>query len=187
MNGPFPGSFETPRPVQLDDVESELFYGSHQGSVQACAQAVAKGADVNVRTKADLDGVGIGATALHVAAFRGHEDVVTALLRAKADAVATTGRGEMPLQLATRMGHVEVVKVLRAAGAAPQHAGLSLLLLKVNWTKTGAIPGKSHFLCLRASETRPRASCSSCLKLQPPGCGLPASLGLGFFRPFCLL
>ncbi|CAE7705957.1 ASZ1, partial [Symbiodinium pilosum] len=45
-----------PAGVQLDDVESELFYGAHQGSVASCTNAVSKGVDVNVRTKADLDG-----------------------------------------------------------------------------------------------------------------------------------
>ncbi|CAE7706239.1 Ank2, partial [Symbiodinium necroappetens] len=110
---------------------SELFYGAHQGSVASCTKAVAKGADVNVRTKADLDGVGTGASALHVAAVRGHEDVVAALLHAGSDPLALTGRGETPVQLATRMGHVEVVKVLRSSGGTPTHVeGVSQLLTK---------------------------------------------------------
>mmetsp|Transcript_17521 Transcript_17521/g.32967 ORF Transcript_17521/g.32967 Transcript_17521/m.32967 type:complete len:355 (-) Transcript_17521:8-1072(-) len=128
-----------PAGVQLDDVESELFYGAHQGSVAACSSAVAKGADVNVRTKADLDGVGTGATALHVAAVRGHEDVVAALLRAGSDPLSVTGRGESPIQLATRMGHVDVVKVLRSSGGAPNHVeGVSQLLNKAppSWRDT---------------------------------------------------
>ncbi|CAJ1333449.1 unnamed protein product [Effrenium voratum] len=113
----------------LDELESELFYGAHQGSVAACARAVAQGVDVNVRTKADLDSVGVGATALHVTAVRGHEDVAAGLLRAKADALALSGRGETPVQLAARNGHVEVVKVLRAAGAVPLQAeGISKLM-----------------------------------------------------------
>ncbi|CAE7944145.1 Ank2 [Symbiodinium sp. KB8] len=120
-----------PPGVLLDDVESELFYGAHQGSVASCTKAVAKGADVNVRTKADLDGVGTGASALHVAAVRGHEDVVAALLHAGSDPLAQTGRGETPVQLATRMGHVEVVKVLRSSGGTPTHVeGVSQLLTK---------------------------------------------------------
>jgi len=155
-------------PVLLDEVESDLFYGAHQGSVSVCAAAVAKGVDVNVRTKADLDGVGIGASALHVAAVRGHEDVAAALLHVKADAMAMTGRGETPVQLATRMGHVEVVKVLRTAGAAPQHAEGVLQLMSSapsNWRDGQR---KKLRRALAGDVERPRSKEAVLPQLPPP-------------------
>ncbi|CAE7567539.1 Ank2 [Symbiodinium sp. CCMP2592] len=174
-----------PPGVLLDDVESELFYGAHQGSVASCTKAVAKGADVNVRTKADLDGVGTGASALHVAAVRGHEDVVAALLHAGSDPLALTGRGETPVQLATRMGHVEVVKVLRSSGGTPAHVeGVSQLLTKAppswrdaqrkklrkaldNESKWAAAASGADRFALEPSPSRPWSSVAKELLREP--------------------
>mmetsp|Transcript_17496 Transcript_17496/g.31069 ORF Transcript_17496/g.31069 Transcript_17496/m.31069 type:complete len:399 (+) Transcript_17496:68-1264(+) len=115
--------------VQLNEMQSDLFYGSHQGNLEACRTALGAGVDINTRTNADLDGVGTAATALHVASHRGHEDVVAALLRAGADPLLASGRAETAVQLATRMGHVGVVKLVREAGGAPSGAdGMSQLM-----------------------------------------------------------
>lgn len=116
--------------VVLDETNAALFHAAVSGDDATCQAAVAAGADVNVRTNADLDGIGTGGTALHVAAARGHVDVVAALLSAGANAAAATGRGELPVQLATRMGHVDVVKLLRHVGASPMDAEGALRLLK---------------------------------------------------------
>lgn len=105
--------------VQLEELESDLFHCAFTGDGDRCHSAIRAGADVNVRTNADLDGVGTGATALHVAAARGFEDVVEQLLQAGADPTAISGRGEGPIQVAARMGHINIVKILRQIGAHP--------------------------------------------------------------------
>lgn len=116
--------------VLLDDTEAALFHASVSGDAAACRAAVATGANVNVRTNADIDGIGTGGTALHIAAARGHADVAAALLSAGANATAVTGRGEAPIQLAMRMGHVDVVKLLKDVGASPTDAEGAMRLLK---------------------------------------------------------
>ena len=75
-----------------------------------------------------------GFTALHLAAFFGHEDVAAELLRRGADvnAVARNNLGVQPINSAAAGNHTEVVRVLldhgadpdarEAAGFAPIHA-----------------------------------------------------------------
>lgn len=106
----------------LGQDESLLFSGAHSGELDCCYEALSAGVDVNVRTKADLDGVGTGSTALHVAAARGHEDVAVVLLKAGADPNMVSGRGELPIQLATRSGHVGVVRALSTVSVPTQNA-----------------------------------------------------------------
>mmetsp|Transcript_19242 Transcript_19242/g.41413 ORF Transcript_19242/g.41413 Transcript_19242/m.41413 type:complete len:264 (-) Transcript_19242:166-957(-) len=108
--------------VVLGELESQLFHGAHSGEREFCEDALERGVEVNVRTNADTDGIGTGATALHIAASRGHEAVVKALLRAGADANMASGRGDSPVQLATRAGHVAVVGLLSGISSATQNA-----------------------------------------------------------------
>jgi ankyrin repeat protein len=60
-----------------------------------------------------------GATALHWAALRGHENVADLLIAQGADLKATNSAGETPLQVAERAGHLKVVGLLRAASRMP--------------------------------------------------------------------
>lgn len=117
-----------PNGAPLDDLSAALHRAALTGDVEGCQAAVEAGVDINVRTNADTDGLGIGATALHIAALRGHEDVVKTMLALKADCTRVTGRGEGALQLAIRGGHVEVVRLLRHV--APDAEGVLRLLDK---------------------------------------------------------
>lgn len=72
---------------------------------------LASGADPNVPE------AGTGKAPLHVAAARGQLAIVQALLRHRALADATDGRGETPLCYALREGRTNTVAALRSAGA----------------------------------------------------------------------
>ncbi len=58
-----------------------------------------------------------GTTPLYIASYKGHCDVVEALVRAGAD-LTLAWRGQTPLHSATTNGHTDVVRVLQAAAAA---------------------------------------------------------------------
>lgn len=58
-----------------------------------------------------------GATPLYAAAYAGHRDVVTLLLREKADVHATRDDGCTPMHAAARNGHCGVVEALIEGGA----------------------------------------------------------------------
>ena len=58
-----------------------------------------------------------GATPLIEAARLGHDDVVQALLVARADVKAKDKRGKTALMYASEGGHNEIVKLLGQAGA----------------------------------------------------------------------
>jgi ankyrin repeat protein len=58
-----------------------------------------------------------GNTPLIEAARFGHDEVVTALVMAKADVNAKNDEGKTALMLAAELGHDETVRVLTLAGA----------------------------------------------------------------------
>ena len=78
-----------------------------------------KGAEVNLKRTTD------GTTALWVASFKGHTEVVKLLLRVNADVnakvsaakVSAQGKDYTPLSIAKDMGHTEIVQLLEKAGA----------------------------------------------------------------------
>jgi ankyrin repeat protein len=104
---------------------------------------VAKGAEVNVRSRAGftplsqaarvgnepvvsvllragadpnaIEGM-TGATPLHLAAMRGHGSIVQALLRARAAVDVPDARGDTPLVYALRGGRTNTIAMVRAAG-----------------------------------------------------------------------
>ena len=67
----------------------------------------------------DINGIDdLGNTPLIEAARFGHDDVVTALLLAKADVKTKNNEGKTALTLAAEGGHDETVRLLTQAGAA---------------------------------------------------------------------
>ena len=65
----------------------------------------------------DLDTMGgLGATALHIAAERGHGSLVRYLLEVKASAEKANQRGKMALHMAALSGHVEILQLLVSEG-----------------------------------------------------------------------
>lgn len=95
----------------------------------ACVKALLSGgADVHARN-------GDGATALALAAFRGHADVVSELLGAGADPCATDGSGTSALHLVAMAGHATLAKQLVGASAsvlAHNQRGESAIRLAAN-------------------------------------------------------
>jgi len=73
------------------------------------------GADVNAKARGSDEGEGAGWTALMVAALYGHEDVVSGLLSAGADAGLTNDDRQTALDIATSQGHEAVIRQLESA------------------------------------------------------------------------
>lgn len=127
----------------------------HQQQLAIARQLIARGADVNARTRAGVtalieavrlrnlpmvelllrsgadanavDSTG-NVTPLHIAAGRGLTNLVATLLNAKAAPNATDARGETPLGYALREGHVAVATLLKQRGA---HTGAAKPLSSV--------------------------------------------------------
>jgi len=90
---------------------TDLHWAARDGRTSAVKKLLAKGADVNSRSK-------IGYTPLHDAAFHGHKKVVKILIANGADVHARNyPHKSTPLHLAAFAGRVEIVKVLLEAGA----------------------------------------------------------------------
>lgn len=58
-----------------------------------------------------------GHAALHLAAEKGHEDIVDILLEAKAFVNARSQKGVTPIHMASENGFADIVRNLQASGA----------------------------------------------------------------------
>jgi hypothetical protein len=86
-----------------------LFIASNSGHCDVVDALIKGGADVNKTTLA-------GSTSLFVACYKGHTACVDRLVRAQADQTLEW-RGQTPLDIASKYGHVDAVKILQAAAA----------------------------------------------------------------------
>lgn len=96
----------------------KLGIAAERNDIAKAKKMISKGADVNIRNP------GSGVTPLGVAAERGHDEIVTMLLKAKADVHLMTYDGMTPLQIAAQFGRTTTIKMLIAANAnvnAPHH------------------------------------------------------------------
>ena len=85
----------------------------------------------------DINGVDeVGVSALHIAAFQGHDDVVAVLCSHSAD-VNLRCRGETGLSLAVAADRTATVDMLLARGADPSIAGMGGATLLHSCAKTG--------------------------------------------------
>ncbi len=89
-----------------------LMCAARQGqltTVQALLSA--PGININVRTNT-------GATALHIAAFRGKDEIVKALIQKNADVNIANNNGQTPLMYAAEQGHLTTMQALSPESAA---------------------------------------------------------------------
>ena len=77
--------------------------GSRKWAYRSCSTLDFKRADVNAKTS-------YGWTALHLAAAKGHTEIVRLLISNKADVNAKTPDGWTALHWAAKNGHTEVVR-----------------------------------------------------------------------------
>eukprot|EP00397_Hematodinium_sp_SG-2012_P030979 GEMP01032847.1.p1 GENE.GEMP01032847.1~~GEMP01032847.1.p1 ORF type:complete len:350 (+),score=58.79 GEMP01032847.1:53-1051(+) len=98
-------------------IEGDLFKAVIRDDLAAVTAMLPLCDNKSPRNPADLDGLGKGATPLHLAAQRGFTDVSNKLVAAGASVNLPTLRGLTPLHCAAQGGHVQVVKLLVAHGA----------------------------------------------------------------------
>lgn len=100
---------------QIDDANQEL-----ERSVRARDTENIRAFFGQAHSEAVLEGLTKGHTALHFAAALDRADAVKVLLEYLPNAIdAKDGRGNTPLLVATKHGHLDTIRVLRAADAAP--------------------------------------------------------------------
>jgi ankyrin repeat protein len=93
-----------------DNGVTPLFIASNGGHFDVVDALVRGGAAVNQVTHA-------GSSSLFVASYKGHVSCVEALLRARAD-LSLEWRGQTSLDIASKYGHLEVIKIIQAATAS---------------------------------------------------------------------
>ena len=107
---------------------SDLIDAVAEGDVADVQTLLAKGADVNTRTR--------GETVLMVAAQKGYTDIVQALLAKGANVNAKMADGATALMLAAESGHTEVLQALLSKGAdanaKPNNGFTALILAALN-------------------------------------------------------
>ncbi|MHC4201279.1 MAG: ankyrin repeat domain-containing protein [Planctomycetota bacterium] len=89
-----------------------LLDAAYFGRTEEAERLLEEGADVGARTEG-------GDTPLHVAADKGHADIVRALLAHGAEISARDSQGDTPLHAGANRGHRAVVELLLAKGADP--------------------------------------------------------------------
>ena len=95
------------------DIHKELFEVSEAGDSDRVRELLEAGADP------DKYKSWTGWTALHYAAYNGHNEVVKTLIQAKCDVNMKNESGSTALHHATSNGHYEVVIILLESGADP--------------------------------------------------------------------
>ena len=93
------------------EAERALHKTAAAGDIEAIKQAIADGADVNVKL-----GEG-GSTSLHFAAAHGRKEIAELLIAEGADMNAKADRDSTPLHWAAKIGQTEIVELLIAKGA----------------------------------------------------------------------
>jgi ankyrin repeat protein len=100
-----------PLAISAQDLNEDLWAAARKGDAQAVKTLLAKGADVNAKTR-------YGATALTYAADRGYLEIAKILVEHGAEVNAKdTFYGAPPITWASYNSHVEVVKYLLEKGA----------------------------------------------------------------------
>ena len=100
------------RSVSVDAVNPEngqtaTIAAAEMGRLKAVEFLIAKGADLNVRTKYG------GLSALHVAVQQRHKDIVQMLLEAGIDRDLKSLSGQTALQMASSLNLVEITKIIK--------------------------------------------------------------------------
>ena len=90
--------------------EKSLIDAAGSGNIEAVKQAIADGANVEVKNVFSI-------TPLHFASAKGHKEIVELLIAEGSDVNAKNVGGETPLDSAAYWGHKEVAKLLISRGA----------------------------------------------------------------------
>jgi ankyrin repeat protein len=93
------------------DKNAQLIDAAKAGDLGAVQKLLAEGADINAKQTTT------GVTALWIAAWQGHTEVVKFLLGKNVDVNTKATDGTTALWMASEHGHVEVVKLLLEKGA----------------------------------------------------------------------
>jgi len=93
--------------LKLTAVGPVLFRAAMNGNVEMASLLIDQGADVNKTTP------GQRRTAMHVACYYGHEDMVKFLISKGADIQTKTFEGVSPVSVASWQGHKAVIQILR--------------------------------------------------------------------------
>lgn len=93
--------------TQPNDIEKRLIDSAASGNCEEAQKCIELGVNLNAANQ-------YGATALHLAALHGHEEVVKALLQSGADRSIQNKAGKTAIQLCEENGHHEIANLLRS-------------------------------------------------------------------------
>ena len=106
--------------ASAQDLKDELFNAARRGDAATVKALLDKGVDVNTKFR-------YGATAISYASDKGHLEVVKLLIERKADVnVKDTFYGATPIIWAAEKGHAKIVEALLAAGAEGRDSALQI-------------------------------------------------------------
>ncbi len=112
---PEPTATQTPVPLSQEEIDDLLIESAKMGDLENVKFALAQGADIEATERLQ------GFTALAVAAFRGHTEIVVYLLSQEANVDALDNKEATPLTQAAKNGHADLVPILVDAGADIEH------------------------------------------------------------------